>query len=96
MDASDNCLRSTDEGSTAPIHLAHGSLPVPQKHGVDGLAKLSAAALVDAAGVDLDIRNARLAGFVARHLNLLPSGLSSCAPEIFHVLKTDFVLSPCG
>jgi hypothetical protein len=34
------------------VHVAHSSISVPAKHGIDGFRKLRAARLVDAAGVD--------------------------------------------
>src|SRR5262249_8258215 len=81
------------------VGVTHLGIAVPLEHGVDGLGKLGAAALVDAARVDPDISIAvatRLGAAVA-HLGeaFLPADRDAVAPAGFpHVFEEDLVVGP--
>jgi hypothetical protein len=69
-------------------------LLVPLKHGVDGLAQLGAAGLVDAARIDPDMVHSLGQCELTYGLDLLESPLLGSHGQILHVLECDLVVAP--
>lgn len=75
--------------------IAHSGAPVPLEHGVDSLGQLSAARLVDAAGIDPSVLESTPRCLQAGPINLLPPdlgrprSLSTCRRH--HLLEGDFL-----
>ena len=75
------------------VHVAHGSILIPLKHGVDALRQLRAAALVNATSVDPGVLNIHLESKAAGFCDL---GVSALRRKIrgSHILKGDFISLP--